>query len=98
MFVWKFCIYSDALVITYRVLTVHGSMDEMVPVEDAKDFNKYISSHKLHIIVGADHEYSKHQDELASVVLDFLAVNSHDDKDMPTQFAPCREKIVHSRF
>jgi len=81
-----------------RVLTVHGSMDEMVPVKDAKEFNKYISSHKLHIIVGADHEYSKHQDELASVVLDFLAVNPHDDKDMPTQFASCREKILHSRF
>ncbi|XP_058224637.1 putative uncharacterized protein YDL057W isoform X1 [Rhododendron vialii] len=82
-----------------RVLTVHGSMDEMVPVEDAKEFFKYISNTKLHIIEGADHEYTKHQDELASIVLNFLAVDPHEDKDMPLQFASCtREKKFHSRF
>ncbi|XP_037496031.1 uncharacterized protein LOC105638139 [Jatropha curcas] len=55
-----------------RVLTVHGSMDKIVPVEDALEFAKFIPNHKLHIIEGADHEYTWHQDELASVVLDFL--------------------------
>lgn len=80
-------------------MTVHGSMDEMVPVEDAKEFAKYISNIKLHIIEGADHEYTKYQDELASIVLNFLAVNLHEDKDMPMQFASCtREKNFHSRF
>lgn len=80
-------------------MTVHGSIDEMVPVEDAKEFAKYIPNTKLHIIEGADHEYTKHQDELASIVLNFLAVNPHEDKDLPMQFASCtREKKFHSRF
>ncbi|XP_057478334.1 putative uncharacterized protein YDL057W [Actinidia eriantha] len=83
-----------------RVLTVHGSIDEMVPVEDAYKFNKYISNHKLRIIEGADHEFTSHQDELASIVLDFITVNPHQDRDMPTRFPPCTrgEKFTHSRF
>ncbi|PSR91741.1 hypothetical protein CEY00_Acc29088 [Actinidia chinensis var. chinensis] len=83
-----------------RVLTVHGSIDEMVPVEDAYKFNKYISNHKLCIIEGADHEFTSHQDELASIVLDFITVNPHQDGDMPTRFPPCTrgEKFTHSRF
>lgn len=58
--------------VIYRVLTVHGSMDKIVPFEDAFEFNKFIPNHKLCIIEGADHEYTSHQDELASVVLDFI--------------------------
>lgn len=54
------------------MFTVHGSCDEMVPVEDALVFAKIIPNHKLHIIEGADHEFTSHQDELASVVLDFV--------------------------
>ncbi|GMN36010.1 hypothetical protein TIFTF001_005688 [Ficus carica] len=55
-----------------RVLTVHGTRDKMVPVEDAFKFNKFIPNHKLCIIEGADHEYTSHQDELAFIVLDFI--------------------------
>ncbi|KAK6147702.1 hypothetical protein DH2020_018614 [Rehmannia glutinosa] len=51
-----------------RVLTVHGSEDEIIPVEDALEFAKIIPNHQLQIIEGADHRYSSHQDELASVV------------------------------
>lgn len=67
-----------------RVLTVHGSMDKIVPVEDALEFAKFISNHKLKIIEGADHEYTSHQDELASIVLDFLRENFSQVKNMPT--------------
>ncbi|KAL6953454.1 hypothetical protein U1Q18_048789 [Sarracenia purpurea var. burkii] len=81
-----------------RVLTVHGSMDEIVPLEDAHEFHKYISNHKLHIIEGADHEYTSHQHELASIVLDFITLNSHQDKDMPAQFPLGGDKFIHSRF
>ncbi|CAL5440825.1 unnamed protein product [Camellia sinensis] len=83
-----------------RVLTVHGSADEMVPFEDAKEFNKYISNHKLHIIEGADHEYTSHQDELASIVFDFITVNPPQDKDTPPQLLLpfTRNKFIHSRF
>ncbi|KAK6120412.1 hypothetical protein DH2020_045892 [Rehmannia glutinosa] len=55
-----------------RVLTVHGSEDEIIPVEDALEFAKIIPNHQLQIIEGADHRYSSHQDELASAVLRFI--------------------------
>ncbi|CAL5184620.1 unnamed protein product [Lathyrus oleraceus] len=55
-----------------RVLTIHGSSDEIIPVQDAHEFNKSIPNHKLHIIEGADHSYNNHQDELSSVVISFI--------------------------
>ncbi|XVF88767.1 hypothetical protein PTKIN_Ptkin19aG0078100 [Pterospermum kingtungense] len=55
-----------------RVLTVHGSADKTIPVEDALEFAKIIPNHKLHIVEGADHNYTSHQTELASVVLSYL--------------------------
>ncbi|XAR67156.1 Feruloyl esterase [Bertholletia excelsa] len=55
-----------------RVYTVHGSDDEVIPVKDAKEFAKIIPNHKLQIIEGADHGYSSHQAELASVILPFM--------------------------
>ncbi|CAM8887190.1 unnamed protein product [Rhodiola kirilowii] len=55
-----------------RVLTVHGSADEVIPVEDGKAFAKIIPNHKMHIIEGADHCYSQHQAELVPVVVDFI--------------------------
>ncbi|KAF9616970.1 hypothetical protein IFM89_033040 [Coptis chinensis] len=64
-----------------RVLTVHGSRDEIVPAEDAMEFDKLISSHKLHIIGGANHEYTSHQVELASTVVNFIRA---DQKTTPT--------------
>ncbi|RLN19930.1 30S ribosomal protein S10, chloroplastic [Panicum miliaceum] len=51
-----------------RVLTVHGANDDVVPSEDALEFDKYISNHELHIIEEADHRYASHQLELASIL------------------------------
>lgn len=68
----QFCIY--------RVLTVHGSADETIPVEDALEFSKIIPNHKLHVIEGADHCYTSHQAELVSVVLDFIKAALQQDK------------------
>ncbi|WOK91337.1 hypothetical protein Cni_G00028 [Canna indica] len=62
-----------------RVFTVHGSADETIPVEDAFEIAKLISNHKLHIIEGANHCYTKHQEELANVVVDFLTSNKVED-------------------
>nr|XP_027189991.1 uncharacterized protein LOC101502020 isoform X2 [Cicer arietinum] len=82
-----------------RTLTVHGSMDETVSAEDALEFAKFISNHELHIIEGADHEYSCHQDELTSLVLEFIKV--HNDKanntSKQTRFGRVN-KPIHSRF
>lgn len=58
-----------------RVLTVHGSEDETVPSEDAVEFSKLITNHKLHIIHGADHRYMSHQQELAKILLEFIKPN-----------------------
>ncbi|KAL1363731.1 hypothetical protein HN51_011924 [Arachis hypogaea] len=55
-----------------RVLTIHGTSDEIIPVEDAHEFAKIIPNHKLYIVEGADHGYTNHQDELASLVVNFI--------------------------
>ncbi|GJW06192.1 putative alpha/beta hydrolases superfamily protein [Tanacetum coccineum] len=55
-----------------RVLPVHGSDDSVVRVEEALGFAKVIPNHKLQIIKGANHRFSKHRDELASIVLSFI--------------------------
>lgn len=55
-----------------RVLTVHGSRDETVSCEEAKEFERLISNHKLCIIVDADHYYRRHQTALASIVANFV--------------------------
>ncbi|CAI9286085.1 unnamed protein product [Lactuca saligna] len=55
-----------------RVLIVHGSVDEVIPVEDAMEFAKIIPNHELKIIEGANHGYNKHRDELCSVVVAFI--------------------------
>lgn len=55
-----------------RVLTVHGTEDEVIPVGDATAFAKMIRNHQLKIIEGANHGYSSHQDELISAVVPFI--------------------------
>ncbi|XP_057248638.1 uncharacterized protein LOC104886624 isoform X2 [Beta vulgaris subsp. vulgaris] len=55
-----------------RVLTIHGSMDQIVPVKDALEFDEVIANHTLRIIDGADHEFTLHQNELVQVTLDFI--------------------------
>lgn len=68
-----------------RVLTIHGSMDEIIPVEDALEFAKIIPNHKLHIIDGADHGYTSNQAELASVLLDFVRAGLQHEQCKPSQ-------------
>jgi len=86
----------DLNAVNYRVLTVHGSMDKFVPAEDALEFAKFIPNHKLHIIKGANHEYTSHQGELTSVVLDFLRENFNAEKDMSK--LPLKDHSFRSRL
>ncbi|GJR43767.1 alpha/beta hydrolase fold protein [Tanacetum coccineum] len=60
-----------------KVLTIHGSEDEIIPVEDGLEFAKIIPNHKLQIVEGADHCYNKHREELVSTVLAFIKENLH---------------------
>ncbi|KAJ4708661.1 Alpha/beta-Hydrolases superfamily protein [Melia azedarach] len=64
-----------------RVLTIHGDADAVIPVEDAHKFDKIIPNHKLHIVKGANHGYTNHQAELASIVLDFVKASLKQDQN-----------------
>lgn len=56
----------------FRVLTIHGSSDKVVKLEDAREFDKVIQNHTLHIIRRANHGYIEHQGELASAVVSYI--------------------------
>jgi len=74
-------------------------MDEIVPAEDALEFAKFISNHELCFIEGADHEYTYHQDELTSLVLEFIKIHIDKDKDTSKQARFGRvHKPIHSRL
>ncbi|CAN4128388.1 unnamed protein product [Withania somnifera] len=82
-----------------RVLTVHGSKDEMVPVEDAMEFAKNVPNHKVQVIEGADHEFTLHQDELSSVVVAFVKAGLCGHYlAMPSWSCKRTSGYVHSRF
>ncbi|KAF6169579.1 hypothetical protein GIB67_043296 [Kingdonia uniflora] len=72
-----------------RVLTVRGSADETVPAKDASEFAKLIPNHKLHIIDGANHDYTFHQAELASLVLGFIKSGLQKENDMFNHVQSC---------
>lgn len=78
-----------------RVLTIHGSRDKIVPAKDALEFARFIRNHKLHIIEGADHEYTAHQDELATVVLDFVKAVREDRNSAERR---CRNSVASNYY
>ncbi|CAN6441797.1 unnamed protein product [Victoria cruziana] len=83
-----------------RVLTVHGSEDEIIPVEDALEFDKLIPNHKLVIVEQANHCYSAHQSELASIVVDFIKDSCQPQKPISEQVPSCArtERSLSSRI
>lgn len=82
------------------MLTVHGTKDEFVPVEDAVEFAKSIPNHELHIVDGADHEYTKHETELNSVVLNFVKSSSKEVNSIAEHPSSSRRnnKLIYSRI
>lgn len=58
-----------------RVLTVHGSQDEIVKIENAHDFAKRIPNHTLRVFDGAGHNYEGDRKKLADLVLEFIQGN-----------------------
>ncbi|XP_039051046.1 uncharacterized protein LOC120192328 isoform X2 [Hibiscus syriacus] len=76
----KACLKIDKLI---RVWTVHGSADEVIPLEDALEFAKIIPNHQIHIIEGANHGYTSHQTELASAVVKFIKSALQQDEIAP---------------
>ncbi|XP_062213762.1 uncharacterized protein LOC133914748 [Phragmites australis] len=58
-----------------RFFTIHGSTDEIIPVEDAYEFAKLIPNHKLCVIEGANHCYTAHRKELSDAVVGSITSN-----------------------
>ncbi|KAG8367229.1 hypothetical protein BUALT_Bualt16G0050900 [Buddleja alternifolia] len=52
-----------------RVVTIHGSKDKIVRLEEAFEFKNVLTNQNIHIIKRANHGYVKHQAELASTVV-----------------------------
>ncbi|XP_044976217.1 uncharacterized protein LOC123443757 isoform X3 [Hordeum vulgare subsp. vulgare] len=65
--------------------TVHGSADDIIPVEDAYEFAKHIPTHKLCVVEGADHCYTRHRKELSDAVVGFITSNKARDTTLEDQ-------------
>lgn len=61
-----------------RFFTIHGSADDVIPVEDAYEFAKLIPNHKLRVIEGANHCYTAHRKELSAAVVEYITSNEVD--------------------
>lgn len=55
----------------HRVLTVHGTADVDVALDEAYEIGKVVPNHQLQIVEGADHTYHARLDELAAAVVRF---------------------------
>jgi alpha/beta superfamily hydrolase len=55
-----------------EVLTIHGSADTTIPVEDAHSFAQDIKTHSLTVIDGADHSFRNHVDVLTKRITGYL--------------------------
>ena len=64
---------------------MHGSADEVIPVEDAYKFSKIIPNHKLHITEGANHSYTEHQAQLVPLIVDFIKACLQQDKETSSE-------------
>mmetsp|Transcript_36944 Transcript_36944/g.75313 ORF Transcript_36944/g.75313 Transcript_36944/m.75313 type:complete len:259 (+) Transcript_36944:270-1046(+) len=56
------------------VLTIHGSADKTVPVDDAYKYNEHIPSHTVKIIDDADHNFNglKYTSNIVSCIAEFV--------------------------
>ena len=67
-----------------HVLTIHGSADTTVDVENAKRYDESISKHTLQIIEGADHNFNglKHINAIVGSVVGFIQENSSSSSSL----------------
>jgi pimeloyl-ACP methyl ester carboxylesterase len=58
-----------------KILTVHGTADSVIPVEDGKGYAELIPNSDLVIVEGADHNFRgkpEHAEQLIQVVVDYM--------------------------
>ena len=58
-----------------EVLTVHGTQDQVIPMEDAQTISQLIRQHELFLVEGADHNFkaASHSDAAAKKVAAFIS-------------------------
>lgn len=50
-----------------KVLTIHGTEDETIPVADAHEFAKLIAQHELVVVEGATHRFATEPEQSAVI-------------------------------
>ncbi|CAG8600599.1 15222_t:CDS:10 [Funneliformis mosseae] len=55
------------------VLITHGSDDEFTPTDDAATYKNIIPNNTLKIIMGANHAYTNHSNELISLITEYFS-------------------------
>ncbi len=70
--------YNAAKKIEVPTLIVHGSSDDIVPIEQSKKLSKIIKNCRLKVIEGCDHKYTneEHKKMLIKEVTEFIFRNS----------------------
>ena len=63
---------TEVVTLLSRFFTIHGSADEIIPVEDAYEFAKLIPNHKLCVIEEANHCYTAHRKELSDALVESI--------------------------
>nr|XP_034594697.1 uncharacterized protein LOC117856438 [Setaria viridis] len=58
-----------------RFFTIHGSADKIIPVEDAYEFARLVTNHKLHVIKRENHGYTSHRKQLCDAVINCITSN-----------------------
>ncbi len=48
-----------------KVLTIHGSEDETIPVADAQEFDKVLANNELVVVEGATHRFATQPEQEA---------------------------------
>lgn len=58
--------------INYPVLIIHGTHDEVIPLDDSKRAVQYLPKGELEIIDGADHIFNRYIDRVAETSLNWF--------------------------
>ena len=65
-------IYQTSKNFTGPVCLIHGTADRMVPYTYSETYNMLYSNSELHLMPGADHQFTGFVDEMAEKAADFL--------------------------
>ena len=58
-----------------KILTIHGTGDTVIPVEDGQEYAKLLPGSDLVVVDGADHNFRsepEHAEKLIQVVVDYM--------------------------